>query len=130
MTAIRNATLRAVQLPVSRHSILDDLIALPGAINSQAGAHPVRSECVRITSAPNNASMILRSGDAGTASPWTYVINDTPASNIIVFCAVSENLNGVANASLTIAPNQYGIFQRLPRSPSTPVPDWAAVVVP
>jgi hypothetical protein len=108
--------------------VLDDLIALPGAI-SQNGAHPVRSECVRITSAPNNASLILREGDAGSASPWTFVVNDCPTSAVVVFAAIGENMDGVLNGSRTIAASQSAYFMRVPRSSGAAVPDWRSGVI-
>jgi len=123
MTANTNLVLRQVTLP-TKHYVGDDDILLPSnAINMQALAHPIRSEVVRITSAPANASMILREGDAGTAAPLTFVLNDS-ANQIVVFCAPGENLNGSTNGSLTIAAAQAAYFIRVDRTRGGP--DWRA----
>src|SRR5262245_22264447 len=123
MTANTNTVLRQVTLPYLQYSVLDDLIALSGAINTQAGAHPVRSECVRITAAPANASMIMREGDAGSSSPWTFIVNDSGQA-IVVFAAVGENMDGVLNGSRSIAAAQSAYFMRIPRSSGAAIPDW------
>jgi hypothetical protein len=128
MTALTNKTLLQVTLPYLGYPVLDDAIFVP-AVATQNGAHPVRGEAVRITAVPVDASsMILREGDAGSASPLTFVINDSP-NHVLVFAAAGESLNGALNGSISIAASQSAWFMRVPRSSGAAVPDWRAGVI-
>lgn len=115
----------AGRFPTENIFIGDDDIVLPN-ITTQAGAHPVRCEGVRVTSAFANSSMILREGDAGTAAPLSFIVNDS-AQAVVVFCAAGETLNGATNGSLSIPASSAGYFIRVDRTRGGP--DWRAGVI-
>jgi hypothetical protein len=99
------------------------------AINTQAGAYAVKGECVRVVSAPTNASLIMREGSAGDASPVTFIINDSP-NTVVVWPAVGEAMNGVTNGNLPIPASQYAFMQRIPRiGVGGGVPDYRTAVI-
>jgi hypothetical protein len=132
MSAVNDA-LRAA-LPVLRISFSEDDVILNNA-GTQAVAYPVRGGCVRVTKStvvnlPNNppSAMILRQGDAGTASRFTFVFNDS-ANAIIVFSAVGEKHGGVTNGSLSIPAGQCGFFFRVPRTDPTFGQDWRGTLI-
>jgi hypothetical protein len=118
-----NTVLRTVTLPALGFAVMDDLILLSST--SQGTAQPVLGECSRVTSAPLNGALILREGDAGSAAPLTFVVNDSSQS-IKVFAAAGENLNGTLNGSLSIPASQAGYFVRVPRAAGASTPDWRA----
>jgi hypothetical protein len=123
-----NDLLRTQLLALLRIGIGEDHIVLPNtAINTQAGAYPVRSACVRVTSAPLNASMILDAGDAGTAQSWTFVINDS-SNAVKVFGAAGEKHGGVTNGSTSVPAGQTGLFIRTTRD-SAVGQDWRSSLI-
>jgi hypothetical protein len=123
MSAV-NDQLRA-NLGVMRVAIVDDDIVLPN-VTTQAGARPVLGTC-RVTSAPANASMILRRSEEAPF-PFVWVINDS-AQPIVVFGAVGEKHGGATNGSLTIPAGQAGQFQHVPRSNPALGQDWRSAVL-
>src|SRR5262249_4978916 len=93
----------------------DDDIVLTGPASTQVGAYAVKGSAIRITKATANSSLILREGDAGTASKFAFVINDA-ANAVVVFSALSEKHNGSTNGSLTIPAGQSGFCLRTERT--------------
>src|SRR5262249_60612325 len=119
-------------LSVLRFSVAgDDIILNNGGV--QAGANVVRGNCVRVTKStvvggpPPPSAMILRQGDAGTASKFTFVFNDSPNS-IAVFGAVGERHGGAVNGSTTIPAGQCGFFFRTQRSDAAGQ-DWRRAII-
>lgn len=97
-----------------------------GPAAAQATALPVVAEAVSVLASAANGSLIMKSIKSGEASTMVFVINDSPNS-IQVFCASGENMNGVANAQLTIPTGQSGLFVMVPNKLGGP--DWRANVI-
>jgi hypothetical protein len=115
-------------LGITGFPLSDDDIFLPN-LTTQAGAHPVRGESVRVTAASLNSSMVMRSVLSGDAPPLGFVTNDS-GQTIVVFAAVGEQLNGVTNGSLSIPAGQSGIFVRVPNNLAGSSSGWRAAAIP
>lgn len=99
---------------------------LGGPASTQATALPMPGEMNRVTAGAANQSLILRSIKSSEASTIVFLVNDSPGA-VVVFPAVGENQNGVANASLSIPAGQSGIFVMVPNKLGGP--DWRSNVI-
>lgn len=113
-------------LAMNGYLIDDDKVA--GAANAQGTANRLLGQCNRCVSAVANGSFILPSILSGEAAWMVFVVNDS-LNTIKVFCAAGENLNGVANASLSVPSGQAGIFIPVPNSHGGTT-DWRSAVIP
>ena len=100
------------------------------AAGTQANATPLMASLTRAVQGAANASFQLKSilsGEAG-AQTLVVVVNDTPGA-IVVFPAVGERQNGVANASLSIPSGNTGIFIKVPVWMNGGLAEWRSNVV-
>jgi len=116
-----NDSLRA-HLGLKQHNLDDGVTA--GAASAQAGAYAILSDATRVTAAGANGSLILRNILTNDAPPTCWVLNDS-AQTIKVYCSVGDNMNGVANASVSLTTGQGGVFVRVRKNL-----DWRGAAIP
>lgn len=90
--------------------LTDNLSAGPAA--SQATAIPVISQNSRVLVSAANGSVQLPDQLTNVAPNMMFVLNDSPNA-INVYPFAGQNMNGVANAALTIAAGGFAFFCRL-----------------
>ena len=102
-------------------SLDDDKTA--GTASSQSGANAITGQVTRVTSAVANGSMILRSILTSDAPNLCFVVNDS-AQAIVLYPFSGENMNGSANAGLTIAAGAFAVCSRVKSTL-----DWRSAVI-
>lgn len=98
-----------------------------GPASAQLIAQPMLWRAVRVKEAVANGSLVLKSILSEEAPNYCFVINDS-GQTIKVYCAAGENLNGSANASLSIPTGESAIFIPVPNEAGGTT-DWRAAAI-
>lgn len=94
-----------------------------GTASSQSGAQAIKGNLTWVKNAVANGSMILRSILTNDTPNLCWVANDS-GQTIIVYPFAGENMNGVANAGLSIANGSFALFSRVKANL-----DWRAAAI-
>jgi hypothetical protein len=104
---------------------MNDVVA--GAASAQGTAQPVVGLQTRVKVSAASGSLVLGSLlSRETPVQFHFVVNET-AGAVLVYSALGETQNGVANASLSIPSGQSAIF--VPVANSAGTIDWRSSVI-